>query len=113
MGVPRSTYYDAPPVKADDAQIVATDCLPADHAPRARRSWPRIPEEGSVGHNLHHSQSPETFHPRKGRLAQSSAEPLCQGPGRYRVRTLSAAVHVFVLQTLISRSSSGARRARV
>jgi predicted DNA-binding ribbon-helix-helix protein len=36
-----------------------------------------------------------------------------QGPGRHRVRTLSAAVRVFVLQMLISRSSSGARRARV
>ena len=24
MGLPRSTYYDAPPVKADDAEIVAT-----------------------------------------------------------------------------------------
>jgi predicted DNA-binding ribbon-helix-helix protein len=36
-----------------------------------------------------------------------------QGPGRHRVRTLSAAVRVFVLQTLISRSSSGARRARL
>ena len=36
-----------------------------------------------------------------------------QGPGRHRVRTLSAAVRVFVLQTLISRSSSGARGARV
>ena len=23
MGLPRSTYYDAPPVKADDAEIVA------------------------------------------------------------------------------------------
>ena len=32
-----------------------------------------------------------------------------QGPGRNRVRTLSAAVRVFVLQTLISRSSSGVR----
>ena len=32
-----------------------------------------------------------------------------QGPGRHRVRTLSAAVRVFVLQTLISRSSSGVR----
>jgi predicted DNA-binding ribbon-helix-helix protein len=36
-----------------------------------------------------------------------------QGPGRHRVRTLSAAVRVFVLQMLISRSSGGARRARV
>ena len=36
-----------------------------------------------------------------------------QSPGRHRVRTLSAAVRVFVLQMLISRSSSGARRARV
>jgi hypothetical protein len=36
-----------------------------------------------------------------------------QGPGRHRVRTLSAAMRVFVPQTLISRSSSGARRARV
>ena len=34
-----------------------------------------------------------------------------QGPGRHRVRTLSAALRVFVLQTLISRSSSGARAA--
>jgi putative transposase len=24
MGLPRSTYYDAPPVKADDAEFVAT-----------------------------------------------------------------------------------------
>ena len=24
MGLPRSTYYDAPPVKADDAENVAT-----------------------------------------------------------------------------------------
>ena len=23
MGLPRSTYYDAPPVKTDDAEIVA------------------------------------------------------------------------------------------
>ena len=36
-----------------------------------------------------------------------------QGLGRHRVRTLSAAVRVFVLRTLISRSSSGARRARL
>jgi hypothetical protein len=35
-----------------------------------------------------------------------------QGPGRYRVRTLSAAVRVFVLRTVMSQSSSphGARR---
>jgi hypothetical protein len=33
--------------------------------------------------------------------------------GYRRVRTLSAAVRVFVLQTLISRSSSGARHARM
>jgi predicted DNA-binding ribbon-helix-helix protein len=31
-----------------------------------------------------------------------------QGPGRHRVRTLSAAVRVFVLQTLIARSSNEA-----
>jgi predicted DNA-binding ribbon-helix-helix protein len=36
-----------------------------------------------------------------------------QEPGCHRVRTLSAAVRVFVLQTLISRSSSGAQRARL
>jgi predicted DNA-binding ribbon-helix-helix protein len=36
-----------------------------------------------------------------------------QGKGCDRTLTLSAAVRVFVLQTLISRSSSGARRARV
>jgi predicted DNA-binding ribbon-helix-helix protein len=33
-------------------------------------------------------------------------------PGRHRVRTLSAAVRVFVLQTLISPPSSGKRRVR-
>ena len=44
---------------------------------------------------------------RTGRLL------LHQGPGRHRVRTLSAAVRVFVLQTLISRSSSGARRTTI
>ena len=25
MGLPRSTYYDAPPVKTDDAEIVANN----------------------------------------------------------------------------------------
>jgi hypothetical protein len=44
----------------------------------------------------------------QGRGAELSAAGLDQGPGRHRVRTLSAAVRVFVLQALIAREQHSA-----
>jgi hypothetical protein len=69
MGMPRSTYYDGPPRKTNDAEIIATMRAIYDEVRRLTPDWRRA----APSRTCHQFQKSPSSHAKPRPAAQASA----------------------------------------